>query len=129
MSSISDAAGAKAWDLFNAGITRLEDIPDDFALNDSQAIQVACQKSGKPHIRRDEIRRCLEGLEYPLYFLDFETIMPAVPLFNKSKPYGQIPFQFSLHVIQKRGAQPCHYSFLAEGRDDPRPAFLAELRS
>jgi hypothetical protein len=70
----------------------------------------------------------IERLAYPSYFLDFETIFPAIPLFDRSKPYGQIPFQFSLHMKKTPAAEPQHYGFLADGRGDPRPAFLAELK-
>jgi hypothetical protein len=118
----------KRWDLFARGVLRLEDIPGDFALSDIQSLQVAAHRSGLPHIDREAIRRFMERLAYPLYFLDFETIFPAIPLFDRSKPYGQIPFQFSLHLKETPAAEPQHYGFLADGRGDPRPAFLAELR-
>jgi hypothetical protein len=74
------------------------------------------------------LRSFLAQLRYPLQFLDFETFQPAVPPFDRSRPYGQIPFQFSLHVVPAPGAAPVHYAFLAEEVTDPRPAFLAELR-
>ena len=118
----------KRWDLFARNVLRLEEIPGDFALSDTQSLQVAAHRSGLPHIDREAIRRFIERLAYPLYFLDFETIFPAIPLFDRSKPYGQIPFQFSLHVKTTAAEEPQHYGFLADGRGDPRPAFLAELK-
>jgi hypothetical protein len=51
-----------------------------------------------------------------------------VPIFDGTSPYQNIPFQFSLHVITKPGAMVEHYEFLAEGKDDPRLVFLAELK-
>jgi hypothetical protein len=60
--------------------------------------------------------------------MDFETFMTAVPLYDGTSPYQSIPFQFSVHVIEQPGARPKHNSFLAKGKDDPRPAFLAALR-
>ena len=114
----------KKWDLFARGVLRLEDIPNDFALSDTQSRQVAAHRSSSPHIDREAIRRFIDRLIYPLYFLDFETIFPAIPLLDRSKPYGQIPFQFSLHVKTTPVAEPQHYGFLANGRGDPRPAFL-----
>src|SRR5262249_29315486 len=118
----------KRWDLFARNVLRLEEIPGDFSLSDTQSFQVAAHRSGLPHIDREAIRRFIEQLAYPLYFLDFETIFPAIPLFDRSKPYGQIPFQFSLHVKTTPAEEPQHYGFLADGRGDPRPAFLAELK-
>ena len=61
-------------------------------------------------------------------FMDFETFATAVPIYDGTSPYQNIPFQFSLHVITKPGAMVEHYEFLAEGKDDPRPSFLAELK-
>ena len=55
--------------------------------------------SGEPHVDRQAIRGFLSSLEYPLYYLDFETIGPAVPLFDRIRPYQNIPFQFSVHVV------------------------------
>jgi hypothetical protein len=121
-------ARGKQWDLFQRGVLRLEDIPNGFTLNDAQALQVACQRSGETHVDHAAIQSFLSGLEHPLYFFDFETFMPAVPMFDISKPYGQIPFQFSLHVVERKGAKPQHFSFLAEGRDDPRPEMLQQAR-
>jgi Domain of unknown function(DUF2779) len=117
----------KPWGLLERDILRMEDIPQDFVLDESQLRQIACHKSGNAHVDQPAIRRFLKRLEYPLYFLDFETIQSAVPLFDHSRPYSQIPFQFSLHRIPVRGAAPQHFRFLAEGRSDPRPAMMAEL--
>jgi hypothetical protein len=63
-----------------------------------------------------------------MYFLDFETIGPAVPLFDGLRPYQGIPFEFSVHVVKGEESPPEHYPYLAKGMDDPRPALLAELR-
>jgi hypothetical protein len=60
--------------------------------------------------------------------MDFETFATAVPIYDGTSPYQNIPFQFSLHIITKQGAMVEHYEFLAEGKDDPRPTFLAELK-
>jgi hypothetical protein len=67
-------------------------------------------------------------LNYPLYYLDFETFGPAIPVFDGTRPYQDIPFQFSLHVVGSEGAEPVHHSFLAEGIGDPRPQILHELQ-
>ena len=61
-------------------------------------------------------------------YLDFETFGTAIPLFDGVRPYQQVPFQFSLHIVRAPGAKPEHIMFLAEGRHDPRPEFLLKLR-
>ena len=68
-----------------------------------------------------------DELEYPLFFMDFETIFPAVPIHDESRPYQQIPFQFSLHVQRNENATLEHYEFLGTPPIDPRRAFIEEL--
>jgi hypothetical protein len=120
--------GKKSWDLFDRGVLRIEEIPEDFTLTANQSRQIKAHRDQKPHIDRQVIRTFLKALQYPLHFLDFETIAPAIPLFDGSKPYGQIPFQFSLQVQATATTKPQHFGFLAEGLGDPRPVFLAELK-
>ena len=69
----------------------------------------------------------IDNLEYPLFFMDFETIFPAIPIHDESRPYQQIPFQFSLHVQRFQNAPPEHYEFLGTPPADPRPACIEEL--
>jgi hypothetical protein len=76
----------------------------------------------------------LDELEYPLYFMDFETIQFAVPRYDESRPYQQIPFQYSLHVQQTPTSSShhhistlAHYEFLGTPPGDPRPAFIESL--
>jgi hypothetical protein len=121
-------ANQKAWDLFARGVMRIEDVPADVDFTEAQLRQIASHRSGIPYINQAEIRQFLSGLSYPLYFLDFETIHSAVPLFDCSSPYMQIPFQFSLHIVRDKRSASEHHSFLADGKDDPRPRLLSELR-
>ncbi len=66
-------------------------------------------------------------IEYPLYFLDFETFSTAIPLYDGTRPYQNIPFQFSLHVLREKGGESEHYEFLAEGNAAPRPELVAAM--
>ncbi len=120
--------GKKAIELFNAGILRIRDIPSSHKLNDKQRIQHKTHSNGNHHINNSEINNFISSLKYPLHFLDFETYNVAIPLYDGLKPYQQIPFQFSLHIIEKEGSKPKHISFIAEGSEDPRPKFLEELK-
>jgi len=129
--SIFDLRGGKAtqFSLYERGIMSIKDMPDDVALSRQQKIQKQCLITGNVHVERDEIRRFLARLEYPLYYLDFETIAPAIPPYDGMRPYQDMPFQFSLHIVEGDGSEPTHHSFLAEGDDDPRPRILSELRN
>ncbi len=116
-----------AFDLMKLGILKMADIPDYVELNDKQDIQVESHVSKTEHIDKEAIKSFINELKYPLYYLDFETISPAIPIYNNSRPFEDLPFQFSLHVVDKEGAEPKHYSFLSSGETDPRPDVLERL--
>jgi len=120
--------GKKAFAMYDSGMVTIAEIPDDYKLNEEQLIQQAAVVSGEPHIDKEAIKEFLSTLEYPMYYLDFETIGPAVPLFNGVRPYQDVPFQFSLHVVQDDKSEPVHYSYLTSGTGDPRPDLQKELQ-
>lgn len=124
-----DDRKGRGWDLLKREVLRLDEIPADYSLSAKQEIQRATAISGKPHAKTIQIQTFLKGLQYPLHFLDFETFQTAIPMFDGTSPYEQIPFQFSLHIVHKAGAKPEHRQFLAEGRSDPRAEFMRELKS
>ena len=120
--------GQKGFSLLQRGIQKLADIPADEPLTDIQAIQRAVLLAGHPHIDRPALAAFLSQLEYPVSYLDFETIGTAIPLFDGVRPYQQVPFQYSLHIVRQPDTAPEHHSFLAEDTADPRPAFMRHLR-
>ena len=81
----------------------------------------------EPYIDRQKIREFMKSLYYPIYFLDFETMQQAIPEFDNSKPYQQIPFQYSLHYIEKENGELFHKEFLAESGIDPRRKLAEQL--
>ncbi|MBT6690519.1 DUF2779 domain-containing protein [archaeon] len=117
----------KCFELYNEGIIRLKDVPEDVKLNSNQQVQRRLAFDGGKHVDKLQIKNFLRNLKYPIYYLDFETIAPAIPKFNGMKPYQRIPFQFSLHTQSKTGKIK-HISFLADGTSDPRPKFMQALR-
>ena len=62
-----------------------------------------------------------------LYFLDFETIGPAVPKYNGSRPYQQLVFQYSLHVQETSTSEIEHRDYLADPSQDPKIGFIEQL--
>jgi len=128
--SVFDLRGGKTkqLSLYEQGILSIKDIPDDIPLSRQQQIQKECVMTGNVHVEKEEIRRFLSNLKYPLYYLDFETFGPAIPMYDGTRPYQDIPFQFSLHVLENGTSEPVHHSFLTEGREDPRAGILRELQ-
>jgi hypothetical protein len=96
-------------------------------LNPNQVLQVQSEVNGTTHIDIEEIRNFTNGLNYPLYFLDFETIGPAVPKYDGSRPYQQLVFQYSLHIQKISNSEIIHREYLADPSQDPRPNFIEQL--
>ncbi|MFH1051419.1 MAG: DUF2779 domain-containing protein [bacterium] len=117
------------FELYKNGIIKFEDIPSDYPLNTKQKQQVECELNQTSIISTKEIQEFLSGLNYPLYFLDFETFQPAVPMFDNSKPYQQMPSQYSLHYLETKNLELKHFEFLAEAilKIDPRIGFIEKL--
>jgi predicted RecB family nuclease len=115
-------------ELEGLAIQSIHDIPDDFPLNERQRRAATSVKTGEPWFS-SELKEELTGLKYPLYFMDFETINPAIPRFAEMRPYDQIPFQWSVHVQRKPGAEVEHQEFLATDTNDPRREFISSLCS
>lgn len=120
--------GKKSFELIEMGIYSVKEIPDTIKLTSHQRLQRDCERSGKEQVDKESIKQFLGTLQYPLYFLDFETFNTAIPLFNGLKSYQQVPFQFSLHIVKDKKSKPKHYFFLASSREDPRKKFLSKLK-
>jgi hypothetical protein len=128
--SIFDFSGmhlAKKYDLYRDGIINLDDVPDDYSLSKKNKLQLDVHKSSKPAVDKEAIDNFLSDLNYPLFFMDFETFQPAVPLFDNSRPYQQIPFQYSIHLKERKSNELKHFEFLAEAGEDPRIKFIEGL--
>ena len=122
------------WKLYEKGIFKITDIPEDTALNHRQTLQVNGQKSANSHVDTDKIKAFLNEWRFPLYFFDFETIFPALPVLNGTRPFQQVPFQYSLHIIEEIGAEYSHKEFLADPNDfngnaiDPRKQLIEQMK-
>lgn len=121
--------GQKGFDLLSEGVLRIADIPPGANLSALQQIQVTAVRSRRAQVNSEAIAGFLKSLEYPLFFLDFETFNTAIPLFDQVRPYQHIPFQVSIHVVSREGARPIHYEYLSETPGDPRSDVLSFLKS
>lgn len=119
--------GKKAATLREMGITDLKDVPTSFDLNATQMKHLEAVQSGQPMIDHPAIQTSLACLEYPLYFLDYETFNPGIPLFPGYHPYEHIVFQYSLFRIETPGDKPQHFEELVTNRADPAPQIVSHL--
>ena len=112
--------------LAEAGIDDICDIPDDFdGLNPLQQRVRDCVVSDRVYMSPD-LKNDLAQIKYPVYFLDFETFNPALPLYVGTHTYQILPFQWSCHIMDKKG-KITHEEFLHTGPDDPREPFAESL--
>ena len=125
---IANLRTSKKFELYESGVTTFEQIDlQSTSLNENQLLQVTSELNNTSFIDRPKIKNFVDGLQYPLYFLDFETIGPAVPIYNGSRPYQQLVFQYSLHVQYAPDSEIIHSEYLANPKEDPRFGFMKQL--
>ncbi len=103
----------KKMEYYHQGLITYQDINKGGVIKNpklQRQINFALEEKGT-YVERENIRAFLDQLTYPLYFLDFETMQPVIPLFDGTKPYQQIPFQYSLHYIEAKGGSLQHKEF------------------
>lgn len=129
--NIANLSLDKKFTLFNNGVKKISDITDDVKvnfLNRKQIMQVDAELEGRKIIDKERISTFISDLQYPLYFLDFETMMLAIPVYNNQRPYQQIVFQYSLHLLADKQGIVQHTEFLADpAGGDPRVQFIEKL--
>jgi Domain of unknown function(DUF2779) len=116
---------SRASELKANGIEAISAIPSDFPLTSKQVIIRDATASGNPYIATD-LGPLLDAFGPPACYLDFEAMMPPIPLYEGTRPYQTIPFQWSLHTIDDNGVL-LHKEFLADGVNDPRRQFVETL--
>lgn len=112
--------------LSDLGIYRMEDIPEEYELTDNQVVVWKSVKTGKPRVQPG-LKKELQKVVFPAYYLDFETIQTAIPLYPNIAPYTQIPTQYSLHQCSAPGQIVNHYEYLAEPSRDCRRELAERL--
>jgi hypothetical protein len=121
----------KLMELVDGGILDIKDVPEEIDLSEIQKNQVEAVQLDRPLIKKDKIREELRPLNYPIYFLDYETYPSAIPRFKGFSPYEQIPFQYSLHIVNKwplnEEKDLKHSEYLHTGDNDPSLSFATSL--
>jgi len=111
--------GSEIEQLAGEGIETLHELPADYPLNDLQARVRECIVNGRPWAS-PQLGKVLADVQWPLYFLDFEAALSAIPRFAGTRPFEAVPFQFSCHIQAHDGAAPEHTEYLHTQPSDPR---------
>jgi len=127
ISRIGSSKG-KLAELVDSGIFSIEDVPEDFPLNEKQRNQVMATQLNKIFMEKEEIKNFLENISTPISFLDYETFAAGIPRFSGYSPFNQIPFQFSLHIVEDYDKEPIHKEFIFTENKNPDEAFILALK-
>ncbi|MDT8296967.1 MAG: DUF2779 domain-containing protein [Spirochaetaceae bacterium] len=119
--TLTTANPERKFDLYKSGIANIADVPPEDCTM-AQQLQI----QGELHIEPDPIREFVRDLVYPITHLDFESFQSAVPQYQGTQAYTQIPFQYSLHIEENPG-NLLHKEFLGPIGTDPRRELAEQL--
>ncbi len=112
--------------LVEAEIVRIEDIPEGFNLSQQQKMVKDCVDTGKIYVS-DSLKKDLKKIKWPAYYLDFETVHTAIPLYPDVAPYEQVVTQFSIYKCSEPGKVVDHHEYLAHPKRDRRRELALRL--
>ena len=117
----------KKWELYNDGVIELSDARLN-SLNDKQQTMVQSTANQTRWVDKKGLKDELDNLKYPITYLDFETIAPAIPRFDGCSPYvPEVPFQFVIYIAEQgKTEMPC-IEYLHTDDKDPRQALIDTL--
>ena len=123
--NLSGITEAKLNELKAMGVDEIGDIPSSFPLTWIQERIRKCVVDQKEYVSPG-LEQELNDVQYPIHFLDFETVAPAIPRFAGTRPYEPIPFQWSDHILFENGALD-HKEYLCLEDRDSREEFVLSL--
>ncbi len=115
----------KKWEFYEQGIITIDQLPISIKGTPTQKPFLEAVRTGRTIIDKIGMENMLAELEEPVYFMDFETLQPAIPKFAGTKPWTQIPTQWSVHILKDGGV--IHKEFIHDSDSDPRKAFIVSL--
>jgi len=126
--SVFDLSGSRRvkFALYDEGYVNLVHVPLA-RLSEKQRFEAVATLNQQDHADPRAVRTFLDTLWYPLCHLDFETVSAPIPPYDGTRPYQQIPFQYSVHRQAEPGAAIEHRAFLAEPGCDPRRELAERL--
>ncbi len=118
----------KLREMVDNGWLAITDISKEFELSPTQQPQVHVTKTNEVIVENNSIERELSVISYPIYFLDYETYPAAVPVFDGCYPFQQVPFQYSLHILDAPDTKLRHKEFLHTEVGNPMESLAKRLR-
>jgi predicted RecB family nuclease len=113
-------------DLRAKGYTSIDQIPDAEKLTDARRRMRDVIVAGQPYIA-EGLRPALDAIPFPAVFIDYESSNPAFPMYPGTRPYQQVCFQWSAHLLDSPKSALKHFEYLASSLEDPRAEFCRSL--
>jgi len=123
--NLSGMDQSKINELASLNIQDIRDIPDSFPLSPLQERIKRCVIKQEEYLS-PALEFELRDVTYPIHFLDFETVAPAIPRYPGTRPYHPLPFQWSDHILYEGGILE-HREYLCDEDKDPRKEFARTL--
>lgn len=127
--SIGGALGKKRINtLLEMGVMDIADIPEDMMTNEKLLRHYRAVKNDEVYVDTERIKSELSNIQYPVYYLDYETYGPTIPIIDGYKPFQRVVFQYSLHIQESPGALCKHVAFLTNDIQDPTSKMAQSLK-
>lgn len=114
-------------ELLSLGIRDAREVPANFGLNPKQRLIVERAKTNREHLDKNALREIMDCFEFPLWFLDYETCIIAVPRYSGYHPQQQVVFQYSLHCLNAPDGELRHDGYVAVTPGEPSRPLLERL--
>lgn len=115
----------KSAQLGAQGLALVDEVPPSFPLNVIQQRQRRSVTEGELRVEGD-LAAALAPFQGRVAYLDFETVGPAIPVWEGFGPWHHHPVQFSCHIVSPGGGLE-HVEWLADGPEDSRAALAQAL--
>lgn len=116
-----------AKNLIAHNIETTDAIQDSSLLSHGTAKYWKALSKGGQYINTEKLSLFLDSIEYPVYYLDYETAAKPVPIWDNTSPHQQVPFQYSLHIKRAPNTEIEHFEYLHKNLDCPIDGLLFSL--
>ena len=117
----------KSAKLIKEGVTNIRDISDHSVLSKTAQKYLRARDIGHRSVDKERLKQFIGQIQYPLHFLDYETSQNLLPVWNNTKPYQQVTFQYSLHIQHEPAGKLEHHEYLHRDVSNPIPFLLEKL--
>jgi hypothetical protein len=117
----------KKFDLYYNGILHLDKVQENVLDSWQQKLQVQSALTGKKVVLKEQLQAFNQSLTYPRYYFHIESIKEAIPRYQFTQPYQQVPYMFSLHYQAAPGAQIRQISFITAPEQEPLELLLEDF--